>query len=178
MVFKNKGFLTCFQLSVFIFLVLTPSSGHCENVKSRLVKGKSPSSRILKKEWGTNKAVGVHYPGFSARYAFRHWILEAAYSQEADIKAYGPRVIYAANPGSRAVYYGGVEYDWIRGESDIQEFTGRALTAFGGVELFATRKMSVSLEMGPTHMQLDSEDVGLGAKETGLVMNLGLHWYF
>jgi hypothetical protein len=129
------------------------------------------------RDWETSRSVGFHYPGFSARYLYRYWALEGLYMQQEGVKAFGPRVYHRINPGSQTVCYVGGEYARILGKSAGQSFTGRALTAFAGLELFAVRRLSVSLDMGPSNVDLKSRYDDVSAGETSLVVNLGLHFY-
>src|SRR5688500_14266453 len=61
----------------------------------------TPAKKTLSREtWGTSKAVGFHYPGFSARYNVKHVALEGIYLQQGGAKAFGPRLYINLNPGS------------------------------------------------------------------------------
>ena len=126
--------------------------------------------------WGTRAAVGFHYPGVSARVAWRRVVLEAIYLQAEGSRAVGPRVYGVFNPGARVRFNGGVEYAWVDGEAASGAYDGRATTGFLGLEAFATRRVSVGLDMGLCRVAVDGRD-GTSAGETSLVANMGLHFY-
>lgn len=126
--------------------------------------------------WGTSVAVGFQYPGVSARVVLGRVALEGIYLRQEGAEAMGPRVLYLFNAGDRVVFNVGGEYAWVTGASDAQEYDGRALTGFVGMELFATRRTSVGLDMGLCRVSLDGAG-GVEAGETGLVANIGLRFY-
>ena len=126
--------------------------------------------------WGTHWALGFLYPGVSARVTYRHLSLEGLYMHTQDADAYGPRVYYLLNPGSRVVFNGGVEYVVVDGQTDLQPYAGRAMTGFLGMELFSTRRVSVGIDMGLSRVSLEG-DRGRQTDETSLVSNISLRCY-
>ncbi len=126
--------------------------------------------------WGTHMAVGFQYPGVSARVTYRHLVLEGLYMQQDHADVAGPRLYYFFNPGSRVVFNAGGEYGWVSGKTDLQRYTGKALTGFLGMEMFASRRISVGIDMGYCRVSL-SGDTKTDVAENSLVANLGLHVY-
>lgn len=126
--------------------------------------------------WGTPVAVGFHYPGVSARVSLGRLALEGIYMRLEEANAAGPRLYYLFNPGSRVVFNVGGEYAWVQGKTKTLEYDGRAATGFLGMELFATRRTSVGLDMGLCRVSLEDR-TGADADETSLVANISVHLY-
>lgn len=126
--------------------------------------------------WGTPWSLGLLYPGVVARATLGHWAFEGVHEQNNNARAIGPRLHYLFNPGRRTVFGVGAAYAWVKGETDLQKYTGRALTGLVGMEAFSTRRLSVGMEMGLGRVALDGTD-GRAADQTNLVTNVSVRWY-
>ena len=127
-------------------------------------------------KWGTPLAVGFLYPGISVRCAWWRVALEGFVLREGKTSVLGPRLYYLFNPGSRVVFNLGGECAWVKGGTEVQEYSGRALTGFLGMEFFSTQKISVGFDMGLCQVSLDGERER-NVSEIGLVANAAVRFY-
>jgi len=123
-------------------------------------------------------AIGLHGIGGSLRYFAGIPTLEAKAVYGATFTAFGPRLYLNLNPYSNAVIYIGGEYCVIKGESELQKYTGTATGAFIGLELFIRDNFSFLLDIGPYTITLDSEYDGIAVSSSYSVGNIGVNLYF
>ncbi|MFH1958467.1 MAG: CsgG/HfaB family protein [bacterium] len=135
-------------------------------------------SRAARAEHVGNPGVGFHSVGGSLRYFAGIFTLEGKYVYGNGFRAIGPRLYLNFNPNSKAVVYIGGEYSMIRGESELQKFTGAATGAFVGMELFISEKFSFLIDIGPYTVSLDSEFEGINVVNGYTVGNIGVNLYF
>jgi len=126
----------------------------------------------------SNFGIGFHNLGGSLRYFAGIATLEAKYVYGNDFSALGPRIYINLNPKSNVVIYVGGEYCLIDGESEKQKFTGTAMGAFLGIEIFTSHIFSILIDIGFFNVTLESEYVGVRAFNSSGVCNIGLNMYF
>ncbi len=125
-----------------------------------------------------NFGIGFHNLGSSLRYFAGAATLEAKVIFGDDFNAFGPRLYINLNPKSNTVVYIGGEYCKINGETELQKFTGTMASAFIGMELFVSNKLSVIIDIGPSVVNLSSEFNNVDVASSYAVGNIGFNLYF
>ncbi len=123
--------------------------------------------------------IGFHYPGASIRLFTGMFTFEVKGSALDKLSMFGGRVYFNFNPRSTTIFYAGLEGDGINGETDIEPVTGTAFGGFVGMEVFASKKISVNLDLGQYTINLNNSTfTDITASGDYLVANVGINLYF
>ncbi len=115
--------------------------------------------------------LGIPYASIKGRFGSR-LSGEIRIATSYNIWTYGLRGYYNINPGSRTVYYWGLEWDTLTFIREIEGF-GQVLMPFAGLEWFVSPKLAFCVDMGVAFITLTG-----GGKEvyaTQWVFNLGIN---
>jgi len=130
-------------------------------------------ANTLEKRWG----IGLGNPYLSMKY---HASIRTAYEVRAafgtGINVYSARYYRNFNPKGKSVIFLGLEAGSIAFTKEDIRGSGYFAMLFVGLERFITKKMTLSLDIGPAYISLSSDDIS--AQGVEFVYNLGICYYF
>ncbi len=128
--------------------------------------------------WG----VGVNYTGAQIRYNLSsHWAAEGRYQQgkassnygDVTSRVFGLRGYRTPHPEKHLPFYYGGELAYARAEPEtsVYKTVGFATGAFGGFEYHLTRRMSLTLDLGPYIIALTETHTHTQATNLDFILN-------
>jgi hypothetical protein len=149
---------------IFLFLFVLSASSHplfAEPIKGRV-------------------GIGLGFPYLSLKYGITHqaaFELRCAYMD--GILVAGGRLYYNINPQRQLVGYITLEGDYISFR-DVEGLSGSGyiFAIFFGGELFASRSVSITGDIGPAYISIKDNDTGASVNPIQFVANLGINLYF
>lgn len=129
-------------------------------------------------------AISINYPGIGIRtMCAKRTSLEIKYQQLGKQIVAGARTyFYYGNP-SRSVkatirLFWGLEGDYISFKGHYAKGAGYALGGFGGTEVFFSRRVSLSADIGPAFIYLRDRSTALDVSGVQFVLNSAFSVYF
>ena len=130
-------------------------------------------ANTLEKRWG----IGLGNPYLSMKY---HVSATTAYEARAafgaGINVYSARFYRNSELKGKSLTFWGLEAGSITFTKEDIGGSGHFAMLFLGLERFITKKMTLSLDIGPAYISLSSDDISVEGVE--LVYNLGIYYYF
>ena len=132
-------------------------------------------------------AVGLNYPGLSARYFFADNIaLELKGQYEEGVGVLGLRGYYYFNElsskkksGQDFLIFAGLEGSYIDYKGETSLGYGAAAEVFAGVEYFFMKNVSFQMDFGPAYVYLvDRTESSINVGGIEYVVNMGINLYF
>lgn len=123
-------------------------------------------------------ALGMNYPGLSARYFLSNALCVEGKAQAGrDITVLGARGYYFFPEMHGILPFAGLETDYVTFRYDPAEGTGFAAELFAGAEYFFTGSLSFSLDIGPAYIGLSDTLSAKTAAGIEIVINTSVNWY-
>ena len=128
-------------------------------------------------------AFGVNYPGVNFRLFFSKGFaaeLKAQYMDKIGVGGlllyFYPRVFKAG--ASPLKFFWGIEGDYISFKGDLSKGSGYAAEAFGGVEIFLFKGLSLQADIGPAYIGIADKKTSINSSGLQFVVNSGMNFYF
>lgn len=119
--------------------------------------------------------VGLNYPGLSFKYfLIENIAVEPKVQFGDDIFVGGLRGNYYFSD----LVYSGLEMAYITYKGDVSEGSGMAVSPYCGIEIGATKNITLQFDIGPVFIHLSDKNYNVTGDYFQIMGNIGFNYYF